>query len=460
MTPAGLFSKTDDRLSQAIAEVMGAVDDLFPIPSRHRDELPRDIRDLSASLTADRAERGGSYLGKPGAHSAYLRYFLPWNLYRLGRLLPSLPLDLKDGDAVVDLGSGPLTFVIALWIARPELRTLSLEFRCVDQTGLVLDAGETLFSALGSLAGESSQGAWRVRKIRGDLDCRIDGPKAALSVAANVLNELFWKDRSPLRVQAARHAGRLASLTRDGGQILVVEPGIPRSGEFVAALRGSFLDQGRALLSPCPHGAPCPMPGGRGSKWCHFALDTDDAPRQLKELSKAAHLPKERATLSFLLAGKSGGARHAPAGAELRGGAIPVRVVSDSFALPSLRASGRYGCSAEGLVLVQGARDPIDALSSGDLLLEGLDPSAKDGGAWRRDEKSGAIILRLEGGSPGAPEARHPPAKAPSRSTALGPAAPGGLRKGLGKPRADRPTGGRRPASSKKGQPPSKPRKR
>jgi ribosomal protein RSM22 (predicted rRNA methylase) len=280
-----IFPPLAPGLGAEMGRLLETIDAAFPIPSRHRAELPRDVASLSRALTSARSDREGGYLGKPAELSAYLRYFLPWNVFRLSRLLPSLDIGLKDGDAVTDLGSGPLTVPIALYLSRPDLRDRRLEFRCLDRTGKVLDAGASLFEKLRAGAGC----AWKIRKIKGSLGTRIDGPKAALVTAANVLNELFWDDRHPAAEQAERKAAFLSALARDDGRILIVEPGIPRSGEFVSALRDSFIGLGRNPLSPCPHAEACPLPGGRrGAKWCHFAFDTDEAPERLHRLSAAA----------------------------------------------------------------------------------------------------------------------------------------------------------------------------
>lgn len=381
--------------------LLDAVDAAFPVPPRFRAGLPRDVASLSLALTAERSDRDGGYLGKPAELSAYLRYFLPWNVFRLARLLPSLPLELNDGDALTDIGSGPLTVPIALWLSRPELRERRLEIRCLDRTGKVLDAGATLFAAL---SGGTS--TWKIRTIRGPVGARVEGPKAALTTAANVLNEIFWDDRHPVAEQAERKAAYLAGLAREDGQVLIVEPGIPRSGEFVSALRRAFIATGRAALSPCPHGGACPLPGGRrGAKWCHFAFETDEAPARLLRLSAAAGIPKERATLSFLLAGagtvsaaeagapdrSTPGAPIAPARKPLPGGSrVAARVVSDAFPLQG-GAYGRYACCGKGLALVSGGRGAVESIRSGTL----LDLPAPAGAA-RRDEKSGALILELE----------------------------------------------------------------
>ncbi len=399
-----LFPPLAAELRAESARLLETIDRVFPLPSRFRAELPRDVAALSRLLTADRSDREGGYLGKPAELSAYLRYFLPWNVYRLSRLLTSLPLDLKEGDVVTDLGAGPLTVAIALWLSRPDLRGTELEFRCLDRTGKVLEAGASLFSAL---SGEGCR--WKIRTIRGPIGARVEGPKAALTTAANVLNELFWDDRHPVPEQAERKASFLSGLTRDDGRILVVEPGIPRSGSFLSELRRAFIEAGRVPLSPCPHAGTCPLPGGRrGAKWCHFAFDTDEAPERLLRLSAAAGIPKERATLSFLYAGPDS----APKAPTAAASDMKIRVVSDAFPLPD-GSFGRYACAARGLVLLSGDARGVEAYASGSLAALPAPQGSTDAG--ERDAKSGALVFRLPGTKAPRAAAAGTPSAGPSR---------------------------------------------
>jgi hypothetical protein len=396
---------------------------VFPVPARFRNRLGRDVAELSRLLTFARGERGAFYLDKSAMLTAYLRCFLPWNVYRLVRLLPSLPLALADGDTVTDLGSGPLTLPIALWIARPELRPLKLIFRCVDRSRPALDAGRKLFAALSSLdmaASSRDRGgvlralpetAWAIKTIKGDIlnhgrrGGREIAPlsgKSALVCAVNVYNESFWdiphQDSRALARFAEREAARLAEMAADGASILVVEPGVPRSGEFITLLRDALAARGRPVNAPCPHSGPCPFPGGRERdggdkrKWCHFAFDTETAPQKLRSLSAAAGLPKEKAVLSFLFSGGAGEEAETPDPSR-----IAVRALSDKFPITERSAPGasfgRYGCSQAGAVLLTGTGEEMDALPAGTLLRR-AQPSREN-----RDAKSGALILEPCGNS-------------------------------------------------------------
>ena len=411
-----LFAPLPDECRMTLDRLPCLIDKVFPLPERFRIGLPQDVAELSRLLTSGRPERGASYLGKPALLSAYMRYFFPWNIYRLSRLFGSLPLELKPNDAVNDLGAGPLTLAAALWISRPALRIIPLEFRCLDRTAAVLDAGKKFFAAL--TAGADCP--WTVRTIRGELrafgsrrdsglSVEIRGKPAALSAAVNVYNELFWGfspgDTEGLGRFTESQARLLSSLTEGSGSILVVEPGIPRSGEFISLLRSFLIEEGRNPIAPCTHAGPCPMPGGwtesrRGAggkaKWCHFAFDTEDAPKELHRLSAAARIPKERAVLSFLLAGplsqKPIGKPDRKETRKAPGKHGKIRVISDPFEInaparyrkPSGASWGRYGCCDHGLVLVTGSRAALEETPSG--AAEGLPLNGA------KDAKSGAFI--------------------------------------------------------------------
>ncbi|MDR1287702.1 MAG: rRNA methyltransferase [Treponema sp.] len=379
------------------------IDRTFPLAERFKKKLPQSIAELSRLLTSGRGERGASYLEKPEMLQAYLRYFLPWNLYRLSRLLPGLSLELCEGDAVTDLGSGPLTLPLALWISRPDLRSVPLEFRCIDRAGAVLRAGRRFFAALAEFTTGAETGTpWRFKTAAAALGAPVRGKPAALVTAVNVFNELYedlpYRDHAGLAGKTRAYAGLLC---RDAeSSVLVVEPGVPRAGEFIACLRTALAEKGRLPLAPCPHAGPCPCPGGfspggKKTRWCHFAFDTAGAPADLHRLSAAAGIPKERAALSFLFSGsakRSGKTAPAARPAETAEGGLPVRVLSDPFPVEGGNLYGRYGCSEKGLVLVRGEKSRIGALVPGSLFTA---ESVAQTRAETRDRKSGAFIIDI-----------------------------------------------------------------
>jgi len=355
----------------------------FPIPGQFVSVLPSGIAELSRLLTNRRGDRTLSYLGRPNLLSAYLYYFLPWNLYRLCLLIPRLDLCLSPHGTITDIGCGPLTFASALWIARPDLRKVPLEFFCIDRSSPALEAGKKFFTAL-----SEGKSPWNIHPARADIDLRQANitrkfKPASLVCAVNVFNEIYetlsHNNVDGLRRMAANAARLLGSLSSDDASLLTVEPGVPQSGRFISFLRASLLELGHPPVSPCPHALPCPLTKKR---WCHFAFETPAAPEELMRLSAAAGLPKERLVFSFLLAN----AKNQTSAAKTKGG--KTRVISDAFPLPGGRY-GRYGCCSQGLVLLSGDRSRIEGTASLNLVTPVF---AAD---RQRDKKSGALIAEV-----------------------------------------------------------------
>jgi len=403
-----IFGPLPHETRRLLDGVPALIDKTFPLPGRFRSKLPADVAELSRLLTSGRGERGLSYLGRPNLLSAYLRFFLPWNLYRLCRLLPGLEIKLGANDSVTDLGCGPFTLASALWICRPELRALPLEFNCIDRSGPVLEAGKKFFAALTSTTltsttltstspkladpGESSK--WKIRVSREELGAGRTKP-ASLVCAANVFNEMYGDvsrcSPETLKRNAEKSARLLEAYASAESAVLVVEPGFPKCGEFIGLLRSSLMERGCRPLSPCPHDNACPvLDFSRAGKkrWCHFAFETDDAPKDLLRLSAAAKLPKERAVLSFVYMAKreTPKAELPPGGGKAKASrqSCGLRIISDAFPLPRNRL-GRYGCSAQGLALLAGEENAIGKAASGAL----VNAVFKKG---ERDAKSGALL--------------------------------------------------------------------
>jgi len=351
----------------------------FPVPQRFRNKLPHDIADLSKLLTNQRGQRSLSYLARPGYLSAYLHYFLPWNICRLCIVLPDFNLNLENGNTITDLGCGPLTFACALWISRPDLRNISLEINCIDRSGPALEAGKKLFEALSR--GESP---WKFNFKKKEIDFRKTNlnisinKKSSFVCAVNVFNE-FYENLPHNNTEALRQtAEKAAKITHNeagkDASIFIMEPGVPRSGHFISMLRGEFLKLKRQIVSPCTHFADCPLTARRKEKWCHFAFDTKNAPKELLKLSDAAKMPKERLVFSYLLTGPK------------KEESSLLRIISDSF--PVGEAYGRYGCSSHGLVLLKGSKSSINNAVSGSLAGAKINLN-------ERDEKSGAYTGEL-----------------------------------------------------------------
>ncbi len=388
--PADLFPALPADAAAHLDRYGLLVRDALRLKPKHARLLPIEIRDLSATLTDERDDFAPDYMTRPGPLAAYVHYFHPWNLYRLTRLLAALPLDLPDDALIADLGAGPLTVLTALWLARPDLRRRPLRFLCLDRAGKTLKLGLDIFRRL------APDCPWNIR-IEAEhlfrLPHFLGREQARLITAANVLNELFGGPTGKRDAELDSLAGRLAAHLDPDGQMLVIEPGTRLAARRLIELRETLIENGMGVTAPCPHQDECPMPGSGNKAWCHFAFDVRGAPPWLLQLAEAARLPKERLSLSFLLA------RHG----SLEALDNAARVVSESFALPG-NLRGQYACTPRGLALLT-----FDAWPTPPGSLLRLSWPEQD----QRDPKSGALMVQRPGERP-LPPARTPAPRPPA----------------------------------------------
>ncbi|MEG2172838.1 MAG: small ribosomal subunit Rsm22 family protein [Desulfovibrionaceae bacterium] len=393
-----LFPQLPFGVRAALKALPRAINEILPLRTAHKRDLPLAVEELSLRLTSERNTLNRPYWSAPRLTSAYIRYFLPWNIIRLTRLFVGLPLpepkalapspahEQSDGPSteplprlLVDVGAGPLTVPIALWMAKPQWRDLPLTVLCLDSAPQPLDLGKKLFLAL---AGEHSP--WRIITRRAPLDAL---PRELRSVrgipwlltAANVINEIPVKNGQFNDERFAAIADVAAHFCQHPeASALFVEPGTRLGGKNMVSLREQALEMGLKPVAPCPHAAACPVQESRS--WCHFTFDIDGAPEWLLELSRQAHLTKDGLSMSFMLLQKNAPAPKPPqTHPELEN----VRIISAPFIIPGMWGSSRYACSERGLTLL------TDALSfpSG-ALIEAQWPEEP-----KQDKKSGAFII-------------------------------------------------------------------
>lgn len=369
------------------------VQGVFPSSGKQQLSLPDDVRRLSHELTDERNERRVGYMNTPAALSAYVHYFMWWNLVRLTRLFANLgssafPLD--NGDCCLDIGSGPLTVVTALWLACPGLRNKKITWYCMDISQNALSLGEDIYLSITARTPPEDKNAephWNIIRVKGAVGTEIR-KKASFITCANMFNELYQDGQYTPEYLAEKYTSMLLSYAAEKHTIFVVEPGIPRQARIISLLRDSFIKAGMSITAPCPHAEDCAMNGlharmGGTTKWCNFAFATDDAPRQLQELSTDAGIPKERAVLSFIIASNTVHIKEETEHDDTTDSLLLLRIASAPIRLPGYR-TGYYACSRLGLTLV------VDAsginLKSGDLItaqplhdFAGLSKDAKTG---------------------------------------------------------------------------------
>lgn len=336
-----LFPNLTDENRDQLERFGELLKQVWPMKARHREHLKYDVRDMSRALTSERADRKIDYMSEAKFLSPYLNYFLPWNLYRMSRLFTGLELDIPDGADVADIGTGPLTAVIALWMSRPHLRERKLNFTCLDRAPKSMQAGLSLFQAM---AGKDSP--WRIKTVKANFLDHIKR-RADLVIAANAFNELDWSGRVT-RPQAEKIAKHLAGATKDTGRILLIETGVRLSGRIISEMRAQLMLNDFKPIAPCPHLEECPMPAtNQAAPWCHFNFSVKDAPSWLQALSTEARLEKDNVSMNFLYMSHKG--------AQDWGA---VRVISEPFKLHGGMA--QYACSDKGLTLVDyGNANPL-----------------------------------------------------------------------------------------------------
>ena len=297
---------------RAIEQVLRSIETALPIPGSHRRDLPVAVRDLSSLLTDERNQGlSQSYWATRRLASAYYYYFLPWNLFRLAWVLPSLPFNLQANDRVLDLGCGPLTLPLALWCAKPELRSLPLSFSCVDMAAQPMTAGREVFRALEEATG--SPLPWTFELVRSQLETAPSrfAPGFGLIMGGNALNELASAHGSTQAERVCTLTANCAKRLRPGGSLFFAEPGTRLGGKLIALTRENLLRAGLAVQSPCPHSGPCPMlshrtpHGGLFSGWCHFNCPAKGAPKQLEALTKQAKFTRHSLAVAALFAQNS-----------------------------------------------------------------------------------------------------------------------------------------------------------
>ena len=381
---AALFAPPCAAFRQSLETLVAAVPKVLGLRAKHRQELPYAVRDLSRLLTSERSDLQHDYLQSPRSVAAYLSYFLPWNVLRLVRLLAGISNAWPAFGAqatLVDLGAGPLTLPLALWIARPDLRTVPLDILCIDRTKKPMTLGRELFQSLAASHGHERP-VWRIECLHRPLDMGLDairGRVEAISLA-NVLNELRWAREIPLDEQVAELAARLFDKLAPSGRLLSVEPGTRWGGKLVELVRKAGLENPSApryALTPCTHDADCPLlEEKRRRSWCHFIAETISAPPALEKLAAEAKLEKDSLSVSFVALAAVKPVRQCAA-----------RVVSGPIRIPGQSGAARYGCSEHGLLLLVG--DGGRGLRSGDVIGYALPDKPKS------DSKSGALIVEL-----------------------------------------------------------------
>ena len=257
----------DDRLTPI--ELRRALDDIVA------GVRLRELQEASERLSATyRGHRAGVPADAPAwthlDRLAYLAARMPATyratsavLTELRSRCPSLRID-----SLLDIGAGPAT---ALWATVSEFTELSHATLIEPDAAMV-----TLAQRL--LVGSSPAARVDANWITATVDRTTPMPVHDLVVAGYLLGELD-ADRRQAVVDAAWDACR--------GAVAFIEPGSAEGSRRVLDARRRLVTLGAALVAPCPHDRPCPLPS---DDWCHFAV-------RLNRTALQRHL--KRGTLAY-----------------------------------------------------------------------------------------------------------------------------------------------------------------
>ena len=219
-----------------------------------RDTLHRllpDITRLADRFTTARppADAAADYFRDTRACAAYSIYFAPQTHARLVRILAELPPFPETARPlrVLDLGSGTGA---AAWALLDQLGRRPVALSVRDRSRTAIRCLHDCFTAL-------RNARWPEATLRTESapleDFNAGDEKFEIILLHYVLNELAPDARRTLLARAARALA-------PGGRLLICEPLLRESGDYLRDLRTFALaDLGLHLLAPCPHESACPL---------------------------------------------------------------------------------------------------------------------------------------------------------------------------------------------------------
>ncbi len=376
-----LFARPNAFIQSALVATGIVVDEVLNQTSAQKSDLPYAIKELSAMLTNERTELVKPYWTSSRFIAAYTSFFMPWNLIRLTQLFPYLEMpECEDNDYVLDLGSGTITTIIALWIARADLREKKLNIIASDVATKPMEIGLSIFKKICEKL--EVELLWNIKLekknvaqvVKDMLHSKKIKPKIVIS--ANVFNEVETRQgmqKTELTEFFENYTRDIKELLPEDSAYLAIEPGTRQGGRIISTLREQAILNELFPYSPCPHPYECPILANPQLKtWCHMQCPTY-SPTWLKDLSKAAGMERDNLSLSFVFLKPFYEGAYSNAG----------RIISNAFPVPG-RERCRYLCSDRGLLLLpSSAQFPHSSLVSISI-------------THKRDKKTGANIAQVD----------------------------------------------------------------
>ena len=103
-----LFSKLPEESQKIIETFDEIVQRVKPLNSKQLYRMPETIKELSHLLTDDRNSRRAGYMNDVPTLSAYIRYFMWWNLVRLSPLFAGFETNPQSKQVFQNLPENPV----------------------------------------------------------------------------------------------------------------------------------------------------------------------------------------------------------------------------------------------------------------------------------------------------------------------------------------------------------------
>lgn len=228
-------------------------------------DLVKAIEQLSENFTL-RREKIEQYLDDPRLVSAYTMFYLSTNIPKLAVVLDYIDkkfIDFTDYE-IIDIGSGPGTFVLGFLAQLPHNRYVGIETSALMR----------------EQASKLTQHFYPAANVK-----YIEHPKLVSSKKQKRLG-LFSHSANEMEVSAVE--SYIKQLELD--EVLFIEPGTKEFFQKSLQIRKILQQSSFQIAYPCPSQNPCPL---KGEDWCHQFINVTLAP----DLQRLCQLVKKDRSL-------------------------------------------------------------------------------------------------------------------------------------------------------------------
>lgn len=233
---------------------------LYRFKSEH--ELEKSIEKVGAIFNHMRSHLD-EYANDEKMISAYVAYYLATNFPKLESVLNMVGIDLSDYKSLIDIGTGPGTFLLAAHALNPHLELVG-----IDQSDLMLNQAMKLTKGLG-------------------VNCPISFGKKLLK--ENNDKNLFLFSHSINEMLDAQIDSYLDTI--DNQDILIIEPGTKEVYQKLMLVRQKMIEKNYNIHFPCSSNESCLM--NQEHDWCHqyiMVKHSEDIERMTQKLQRNRRL--------------------------------------------------------------------------------------------------------------------------------------------------------------------------